>query len=174
MQLMPIEILDITEIKSLHNSTENEIVKLNNEIKDIDDNILILDSTEKGISRREEILNIKALDTDTMDDRRFRVWLNWYDSYPYTNNDLRTRLDRVLGQGQYVLTVDNMNLEVKCLIELTSKKMENDVRKLLDEIVPMNMKLTVILRYNQWQTFSSKTWSTVNNLTWQNAREEVI
>jgi len=174
MQLIPSNVLEIPEITLIHKISGDIADELNKEISDAHDDIFIVNATEDGIARREKILNLLPLDTDTLEDRRFRVLINWYDTYPYTVNDLKKRLDKMMGVGQYKLTISNVEQTVKCLVELTSKKMENDARTLLEAIIPMNMDLVVGLRFNTWAMFSNKTWGEMANTTWLEAREEVI
>ena len=174
MQLIPSNILDIPEITRIHKVSADIMEELNQEISDTHDNIFITDATEDGIARREKILNLLPLDTDTLDDRRFRVLINWYDTYPYTVNDLKKRLNIMMGVGQYELTISNVNKTVKCLVELTSKKMKDSALALLEKIIPLNMTLSVTLRYNQWLDYSAITWGEMATKTWLEAREEVL
>ena len=90
-----------------------------------------------------KILKIQPQDTDSLEDRRFRVLIKWYDDYPYTYNDLLNRLNNLLGNGNYTLVVLPEEMELKCLVELTRKQMYADFEKLMDEIVPMNMTMDI-------------------------------
>ena len=78
------------------------------------DNITILTSQESGIARREEILGIIPKETDSLEDRRVRVHLRWYNMEMYTEKSLREKLDGALGADNYELAID---LEGK-LVEL--------------------------------------------------------
>ena len=84
---LPPHIEALQEIAEVNRITEIQLAKLEECINELRDNLLILTSRESGIARREKILKITPLDTDTLEERRFRVWLNWYDSYPYTEKD---------------------------------------------------------------------------------------
>ena len=158
MQLeIPAAIENIDEIMAIYAAEEKVGQRLEKEIRDRDLDTCIRTATEYGISRREKILKIQPQDTDSLEDRRFRVLIKWYDDYPYTYNDLLNRLNNLLGNGNYTLVVLPEEMELKCLVELTRKQMYADFEKLMDEIVPMNMTMDIGLRYNQHETVHAYT-----------------
>ena len=99
MQLeYPEIILEIDEIKAIYDAEEDVGTAVTKEIENTDLDIAISTATENGIARREKVMGIKAQDTDTINDRRFRVMIKWYDDYPYTLNDLLKRMDNLIGE----------------------------------------------------------------------------
>lgn len=170
----PIHLQEMPEFQSLEIACENIMVKLQDRIDEMFDNLLISTSRESGISRREKILKIKPLDTDTLEDRRYRVMLKWYDTYPYTEPDLIRRMDRLCGKGEYVLEIDKVQNHLKARLELTSKKKLASMMQLLDEIVSLNVTFDISVRYNQWLKLENLTWADVANMTWGQIREEVL
>ena len=89
MQLnIPPVIENIEEIKAIYDAEEKVGQQLENEIRDRDLDTCIRTSTEYGIARREKILKIQPQNTDSLEDRKFRVLTKWYDDCPYTNQDL--------------------------------------------------------------------------------------
>ena len=170
----PEHILQMKEFKAISAATDKQIEKLNKRINEMRDDLLISTSQESGIVYREKILKIVPLDTDTLEDRRYKVLLKWYDTYPYTEFDLRKRLDRICGVGQYILKIDKVKNTLSCLVELTSRKMLNSVRDLLEDIVSLNVSMGVGLRYNQWSTLANKKWQEVSAFTWEEKKNEVI
>ena len=113
-------------------------------------------------------------DTDSLEDRRFRVLSKWYDDYPYTYNDLIARLDNLLGKGNYTMVVLPDEMELKCLVELTRKQMYSDFEKLLDEIVPLNITIDIGLRYNQHETLNKLTHNYLKKYRHEQIRNEVL
>ena len=175
MQLeIPQVIQNIDEIMAVYNAEEKVGEKFENEVANVDLDISIRTATEKGIGRREKILKITPQDTDSLEDRRFRVLAKWYDDYPYTYKDLQNRLDNLLGAGNYTLVILPETMELKCLVELTRKQMYNDFVELLEEIVPLNMTLNIGLRYNQHKTLARYTHKYLSQFTTSQVRNDVL
>lgn len=174
MQLeYPEVILNIDEVKAIYDAEEKTGEGISKEIQLADDNINITTSTEYGIKRREEILGIYAKDTDSLEDRRFRILIKWFDSYPYTFKDLMDRMDNLLGKGNYTIAIDTDTMTMTCLLELTKRQMYNDFISLLEKIVPVNIKMDISLRYRQWMEYKETTWSELKTKTWHEMRNEV-
>lgn len=171
----PIHLQNIKELMELDRVSDIQMLKLAQAIEDMEDDILISTATEKGIARREKILGITPLDTDTLEDRRLRVMSKWYDIYPYTQLDLARRLDLLCGSGQYVMSLDPNTMTLTVLLELTAKSQFQSVSDLLEKIVPVWIILDIRLRYNQWKKVKQKkTWNWAKARTWRQILEEVI
>lgn len=150
MQLeYPSVIMNIDEIAQIYEAEEKVGNQFDEAIQDVDRDIYIEDATETGIARREKILNITPQDTDTIEERRFRVKTKWNDTYPYTYIDLLQRLDTLLGKGTYTIVVLPDTMEMKCILELKAEKMYNAFVSMIEGIVPLNIKLTLGIRYTQ-------------------------
>ena len=174
MQLeYPEIILEIDEIKAIYDAEEDVGTAVTKEIENTDLDIAISTATENGIARREKVMGIKAQDTDTINDRRFRVMIKWYDDYPYTLNDLLKRMDNLLGEGKYTIAVNTDDMTMRCLLELTRKQMYDEFAKLLEDIVPVNIALDISLRYRQWLEYKNTTWKNLETKTWYEMRNEV-
>lgn len=174
MQLeYPEVILDIDEINAIYEAEEHTGGELTKEIEYTDNDIAISTATQRGIKRREEVLKIKAQDTESLDDRRFRVLIKWYDDYPYTLNDLISRMDNLLGENNYMIAVNTDDMTMQCLLELKRRQMYDEFVKLLEEIVPVNVVLEVSLRYRQWKEYKSVKWKDMKEKTWYEMRNEV-
>lgn len=169
----PEVILNIDEIKAIYEAEEHTGQDLTKEIEYTDNDIAISTATERGIKRREDVLKIKAQDTDSVDDRRFRVLIKWYDDYPYTLKDLMNRMDNLLGKGNYTIAVNTDDMTMQCLLELTRRQMYDEFVKLLEDIVPVNIALDISLRYRQWLEYKNITWKSLEGKTWYEMRNEV-
>jgi len=139
---------------------------LSDEIDALEADLHILTSTERGIARREKILKITPLDTDTLEERRYKVLVNWYDTYPYTRRDLVSRLKRLVGEGEFTFNLDTQARTLDIRIKLTSKKDEAVIIKLIDDIVPLDIVLTVKLLYRTWASFPGAKWDDFAGMTW--------
>ena len=170
----PMHLQEIPELMELDRVSDNQIRKLEDAISDLDDDICITTASEQGIARREKILGIKPLDTDTLENRRMRVLSKWYDVYPYTDIDLKRRLDQLCGAGGYTMEMDYAHQVLKVRLALTQKAQYMAVTELLEAIVPCYIILDIDIMYNKWKDFAPYKWSEKAALTWQQAKEEVI
>lgn len=170
----PMHLQSIPELMELDRVSDIQMLKLAQAIEDMEDDILIGTATEAGIARREKILGIKPLDTDTLEDRRLRVMSKWYDVYPYTRLDLKRRLDLLCGEDGYAMSMDYETMTLTVLLELTVKSQFQSVTDLLEKVVPVWIVLDIRLRYNQWKKAKKKTWSWAKTRTWKQVLEEVI
>lgn len=150
MQLdYPDHVLSIKEIAYIFAQEEKVGTKYEDAVQNVEDDIHITTARESGIARREKILGISPLDTDSLEDRRFRVRGQWYDVYPYTMPDLIHRLDMLLGKNGYTIALDYEEEVLTLLVELTRRRMLLTVMDLLEKIVPLNITMSIGLRYNQ-------------------------
>lgn len=166
-------VITIDEIKAVYDKGDIIEKMLFGHIEAADQDTNITTSTENGIKRREEILKVNPKDTESIEDRRFRILIKWYDSYPYTFRDLINRMDNLLGQGNYTIVIDNDTQEMMCRLELKKRAMYDEFVKLLETIVPLNIKMDIMLRYRQWLEYKNTTWKDLKAKTWYEMRNEV-
>lgn len=175
MQLeYPSVIMNIDEIVKIYEAEEKVGNKFDEAIQDVDSDIYIEDATEVGIARREKILNITAQDTDTLEERRFRVKTKWNDSYPYTYMDLMQRLDILLGKDTYTIALDPDNMEMHCILELKAEKMYDAFVKMIEKIVPLNIALDFGIRYTQQKDLSKFTHRELSKFTHEQIRNRKV
>lgn len=144
--VFPEQLREMPEFRSLERAANRQIKKVDARIDEMRDNILISTARESGIADREKILGIVPLETDTLEERRYRVTLRWYDTYPYTEADLRERLDRLCGKENYRINIDKKNNALACMVPIESQKLVRETWDLLDEILSLNVALQVGMR----------------------------
>lgn len=102
-----------------------------------------------GLMRFEDLLDIRPLPGDTIEDRRFRVIAKLNSRLPYTEIRLRQILAAILGWDDFELQI--VGLELFLWISLKSQSQIRTLVDLLLEIVPENMLFRVI---NTMQTLT--------------------
>ena len=132
----------------------------------------VLDKQTEALEKLETRLSVNVLDSDTIEERRARLFAIYIKCLPYTETTLRAYLNRICGINGYELIINTQECELTARVALTSKAMLQTIEKYLDDVVPMNMVITVSLMYNQWKTVKRKTWGEMMNLTWSGIREE--
>ena len=111
------------------------------DIEGIHDDIMIMTATEAGIARREKILKITPADTDSLEARRARVLMMWYERSPYTRKVIERKIATLCGEGNYYFTYDAENMTLT--VEMSG--VEWDVINMVHEALDKMVRLMIIL-----------------------------
>lgn len=174
LENLPTVISEINEIKALA-SVEDPILSAEWSLIDrLVDNQFILNADEYGISRYEKMLKLKVPASDSLETRIFRVLSLYQSKAPYTFKVLDSILKDLLGEGKYTL---ERNVETKVLtvrLELVIAQQISILRDTLERIVPANMILELLLRYNTWRYISQFRWGQLTEYTWRQVKEDEL
>lgn len=109
-------------------------------------NRFISTADEYGLSRFENLLKIHPSIEDTLEDRRTRIRLKWYNKVFFTERMLREMLDNILGQDRYTLEIlyDKKTVEVR--INDPSRAIMLSIAELLEEVIPLDQLIRLILQ----------------------------
>lgn len=129
---------------------------------------------ERGLARYEKIFGITPMDTDTLDERRFRVLTKINAQLPFSIRRLRQQLATLCGADGYKLEVNGAVYTLTVKVALTAKRNQQAVEELLADIVPANMVCTTSLLYNQHADLTRFTHAQLALLTHFEIREEVL
>lgn len=162
---------DTVEFKELCKTEETEISNLWDGTARVLDEQYLETMSEYGVGRTEKMLGITPFDTDTLADRKFRIkaWSN--SDLPYTIRALERMLSALCGED-YTLTLTGYEMTVK--MGLGVHKQYNEVEKLLERVVPANIKITVELLYNTHEMLSEYTHAQLAAYTHGELRTEVF
>lgn len=129
---------------------------------------------ERGLARYEKNFGITPMDTDTLDERRFRVLTKINAQLPFSIRRLRQQLATLCGADGYKLEVNGGVYTLTVKVALTAKRNQQAVEELLADIVPANMVCTTSLLYNQHADLTRFTHAQLALLTHFEIREEVL
>lgn len=174
MDLWPPIMQELREFQKIAEIEDVFIEKLWQEIENIVDDQFIQTATEKGIARREKMLKFAPFADDTLETRRFRVQGLWSDKLPYTYRVLIERLDNLCGPDGYAIELNAGEYSLNIKIELTRKRMFDEVVRIARQMVPANIVATVELRYNQHLTIANFTHEQLSQYTHYKLRNEVL
>lgn len=96
-------------------------------------------ATQRGISRREKILNIQPYPDDTLEQRRQRVLALWFSYIPYTYRTLKKILTMLCGEDGYVIELYPDIYTISLEINLDNKVVSADIVNLVLEMIPANL-----------------------------------
>lgn len=165
---------EFREIASMMETEQFEIDKLNVETQNTLADQFILGLTENGVKRWESMLGISPKDTDTLEERRFRILTKQSAETPFTLRKLELMLTNLCGANGYFikLTPENYHIEVKLAVGSHNKLSE--VEGILNRIIPANMTKNIQLLYNTHFTLSQFTHEQLSARTHNQLRNEVL
>lgn len=161
---------DIAEIYAINDEQADELDRV---LESLEANIFISTMNEEKTKRWEAILSLKPKDTDSLDDRRFRVRSKVLEKLPYSYRVLLRKLEALCPDG-VELIVNNAEENVVVRVALKSRAMTEEIDSMLDAILPLNMTYLVIIMFNSWGMFMNRTWEQMQKMTWKIMREKVL
>lgn len=107
-------------------------------------NEFIETADEYGISRFEKMLGIVPQAEDTLESRRVVVKSRWFNGIPYTMRVLLERLIELCGDGGFTVEKKFEQYEIKVHTVLPVGERLNEVKHLLEYMLPANMIRDII------------------------------
>lgn len=143
----PPHVWNIREIRLILDAGDRVGNAMEDDTTEVNDNLTVLTSRLSGIERREKILGIMPNAADTLEDRRTRVHLRWYNKDFYTERLLREKLDGVLGKENYEMDIVMETKTVEVRIKEASKSVFRSIEQMLEDVVPLDQIIHVIIHY---------------------------
>lgn len=171
---LPPILLKTYEFPLLCDTEQPEIDRLRDAADAVLDAQFISTAGETAIARYEKIFGITPMDTNTLDERRFKVLAKINAQLPFSVRRLRQQLATLCGDDGYKLEVNGGVYTLTVKVALTAKRNQQAVEELLADIVPANMVCTTSLLYNQHADLTRFTHAQLALLTHFEIREEVL
>lgn len=171
----PEHVFGIKEIEALSKVIDIEMAKLGIEIDNMKLDTAIKTATIRGIERREKVLKIVPLDTQSLEDRRDVVLSRYSDRAEYTEQYLRKHLDNLFESDMYILTIDYEQQYLNFRCTLKSKTKFELANRLIEKITPLHVRTDCSLLYNTWSIVSSsRTWGDLSHDEWDHWKQDVL
>ncbi|EOS27611.1 hypothetical protein C806_00058 [Lachnospiraceae bacterium 3-1] len=167
---IPDVIEQIRDIKAIYDM--NDKINPIKDAENLEKDLFTGTATRQGIARREKLYGIIPADTDTLEDRRFRVMAKENDRIPYTLRSMKKKLENLCGAEGYRLSITENKVEIR--VALIRKTMFQDVTNMAEHMVPLNMSLDCSLLYNQHTTLGKFTHRQLAMYTQNQIRNEVL
>ena len=171
---LPPILLKTYEFPLLCETEQPEIDRLHDAADAVLDAQFLSTAGEYAIQRYEKIFGVVPQDTDTLDERRFKVLTRINTQLPFSVRRLRQQLATLCGEDGYKLELDGDRYTLTVKVALTAKRNQQAVEELLADIVPANMICTTSLLYNQHADLTRFTHAQLALLTHFEIREEVL
>lgn len=168
---LPQVLKEIYEFKVLSDVGDNELIKLKENIDSIFCEMFLCTAENEGLSRLEEILNLKSNINDSVDFRRFQILTKLNGG----NRNLMKRIEVLVGED---FNVDYYWREYRLVVKLPlkNKKYLDAVRDMLDNTVPLNLIIEAVLKYNTYGMLKDKnlTYGDLKGKSYKQLREEEL
>ena len=173
IEYLPLYMQEYREIKIIMDAEQSEFELIWPDAEDVLNNQFVSDATVVGVTRWENIFGIAPKETDTLEERKFRVLVKLNEQLPYTMQTLKEQLQRICGENGYriILNAGRYILNVKLALENASKY--QDVCDMLRRMVPANMIINVSM-YNTYEMLSHYTHKQLAAFTQKKVREDVL
>ena len=165
---------EFREIRCIMDALQPEIDALYEAAQNVLNDQFIQFATEAGIKRWEKMLKVSPKDTDTLDDRRFRLLTMMGQEMPYTLSKLHETLSAICGEGNFLIDLQPQNYHIKVLLALSNKNAYQEVVNTLKNIIPANLIQTVQVQYNHHEILKQFTHEELSTYTHEQLRNEVF
>ena len=162
------------EMTAIMETEQLEVDSLNMEAEKVLANQFILRLTESGAKRWESILGISPKDTDTLEERRFRILIKQNADTPYTLRKLEQVLTNLCGADGYVIELTPKNYHIEVKLALGNHNNYSEVENILNKMIPANMTKHIELMYNTHTILSQMTHAQLSAYTHERLRNEVF
>jgi len=139
----------VLEIEIIAKAWGDQEELLDTEISRVNDNQFIMTSDSAGLADKEQLFGIIPSPGESLSFRRKRLMDRTARRPPYTWYWLQERLDDLL-EGEYVISRNLAERSLTIYILLTKQEHLEFIASYVLEIIPANMIVNVILRYNTY------------------------
>ena len=162
------------EMQEIMRTEQTEVDRLWLEIENAFADQFIQEATERGVNRWETMFGISPKDTDTLDERKFRILTKLNQELPYTLRKLKQTLTNLCGENGYSISVDSANYQVVVKLGLSNENNYMEVQKILEKMIPANMTQIVQILYNSHAVLSQFTFAQMSAYTHDQLKREVF
>ena len=170
---LPQYLQDYRELKEITKTEQVEVDVLWDNHNQTLDNLFVQYADETGIKRWEKSLGITAKDTDTLEERRFRLTNKLNQGLPYTLTKLKENLSILYGDNFNVVVSPGI-YHIEIQLGLGNINNFDEVVETLKKMIPANMTQHVQIMYNTHKTLSKFRHSELATRTHENLRKEVF
>lgn len=134
----------------------------------------ILDATDYGVMRWESMLKITPKDTDTLDERKFRILTLLNQELPYTLTKLKEALTTLCGADGFVIDLQASNYHIDVKLAVGNHNKYQAVVELLTKMIPANLTHKVDQMYNNHIVLAKLTHNQLASYSHEQLRNEVL
>ena len=137
------------------------------------DNQMLVATADEDLARWEKIFGL--ISADDLNRRRERILARKRGGGTGTIEHLKTVISS-FSQGDVEITelYDQYMITIKFVGTTGAPPYLDDVTAAIDEIIPAHIGYTIVLQYNRWSDYSTKTWAELATKTWAEIAEDEL
>lgn len=171
---LPLFVRDYREMVAIMETEQIEVDRLWMEAENALADQFILEATENGVKRRESMLGISPKDTDSLDERKFRILSKLNQELPYTLRKLELALTNLCGANGYSVEVKAAEYHIEVKLAVSNKNNYSEVENILKKMIPANMTQYIQIMYNSHNALAQLTHAQLSAYTHNQLRSEVF
>lgn len=145
-----------------------------NEAENVLADQFILEASEYGVKRWESMLKVTPKDTDSLDERKFRILTKLNQELPFTLMKLKEALTTLCGADGFSIDLQAANYHITVKLALINENNYTEVVDLVAKMVPANLTQYVQIMYNKNAVLMQFTHSELAAYTHNRLRKEVF
>lgn len=174
LDYLPLFVQELVEVKECLNALQPEIDDVWKCREDVLNNYFVMSANEYGVKRYEKLMKIAPKDTDTLDERKFRILTKMNQELPYTMTKLKKSLTTLCGTGNFYIDLQPEIYHVEIEIGLVSKNDYQEVVDLIAKMIPANLTSHVQIMFNSNEVIARFTHEELTAYTHEQLRSEVF
>lgn len=140
LEYLPEVLREIDDFKALTDAEVPEMDALSDAIQNYMDDQFVMTASVEGIRRREKILKIQAdPSTEPLEFRRRRIINRQSTKPPFTIRWLQEQLDRLIGPGMAVVSVDVQQFILYVTTNIENANLFKEVQYTVRSVKPANL-----------------------------------
>lgn len=159
------------EVKTIMDIEQIEIDNLFAYVKEILNNMFVLDSNEYGVKRYEKIVDIVPRLSISLEQRKLDILSLYNQIPPYTYEKLQDILVSIVGEDGFKSSLDIPNFKLNILLKRDKIVYLDTINEMLERIVPVNIIFKINVDYNTWGDVKVFTWGYVKKAKWKELAE---
>ena len=162
------------EMQKIMDAEQPEVDHVWSEVDNVLADQFILDATENGVKRWESMLGISPKDTDSLDERKFRILTKLNQELPYTLRKLEQALNNLCGNDMFSIELRAAEYHIEIKLGLSNQNSYEEVSNLLRKMLPANMTQWVQIMYNRHETWAPYKHFQLAAYTHERLKSEVV
>lgn len=141
LKYLPDILQTVEDYKQIANTESVEFDNMESAIQQVFDNQFVMTSDEEAVVRREKMLGIQAdPDTESLEFRKKRIMNRYQTKPPFTIRYLQQQLDRLVGEGMTIVSVDVQNFILYVTANIDNANIFREVIHTVETIKPANLE----------------------------------
>jgi hypothetical protein len=130
---------DIRDFVELAETEDAELLLLATAVNQLLDDQFVLTSGAAAVKRREQMLEIQAEPSETLEFRKRRILNRYQTKPPFTIRYLQQQLDLLVGPGMTIVSVDAQNFLLTVTANIENASVFREVVYTVELIKPANL-----------------------------------